>query len=153
MIPLVVTSIVGGIGGAILLIKTPASTFPPRAPLAPPRRDAPLHLRQASHAPHLRPCLHDASTKALVGASIFELLVAIYGGYFGGGIGIMNLAMFAAMGMTDVHEMNALKTVLGAIINGVAAVTFVITGAILWPQALAMTSARLPAAITARITR
>jgi uncharacterized membrane protein YfcA len=139
MIPLVVTSIVGGIGGAILLIKTPASTF---------LRVLPWLLLGATllftFGKHLTRRIsarvsHDASTKALVGASIFELLVAIYGGYFGGGIGIMNLAMFAAMGMTDVHEMNALKTVLGAIINGVATVTFVVTGAILWPQGIAMT--------------
>jgi uncharacterized membrane protein YfcA len=139
MTPLVVTSILGGILGAILLIKTPASTF---------LRVLPWLLLGATllftFGKHLTKRIsarvsHDATTKALVGASIFELLVAIYGGYFGGGIGIMNLAMFAAMGMTDVHEMNALKTVLGAIINGVAAIAFVVSGAILWPQALVMT--------------
>jgi hypothetical protein len=68
------------------------------------------------------------------------LIVALYGGYFGGGIGIMNLAMLAAMGMTDIHEMNALKVVLGGVINGVAAVTFVVTGAIVWPKAMVMTA-------------
>lgn len=139
MVPLVVTSIIGGILGAILLVKTPASTF---------LRVLPWLLLGATllftFGRHLTRRIsasvsHDATTKALVGASIFELLVAIYGGYFGGGIGIMNLAMFASMGMTDVHEMNALKTILGAIINGVAAITFIFTGAILWPQALAMT--------------
>ena len=139
MIPLVITSIIGGVLGAVLLIKTPASTF---------LRVLPWLLLGATllftFGKHLTRRIsarvsHDATTKALVGASIFELLVAIYGGYFGGGIGIMNLAMFASMGMTDVHEMNALKTVLGAIINGVAAVTFVFTRAILWPQAAIMT--------------
>ena len=139
MIPLVITSIIGGVLGAILLIKTPASTF---------LRVLPWLLLGATllftFGKHLTSRIsarvtHDASTNALIGASMFELLVAIYGGYFGGGIGIMNLAMFSAMGMTDVHEMNALKTVLGAIINGVAAVAFVVSGAILWPQALVMT--------------
>jgi uncharacterized membrane protein YfcA len=47
--------------------------------------------------------------------------------------------MLAALGMTDIHEMNALKVVLGGVINGVAAVTFVATGAIVWPQAVVMT--------------
>ena len=51
----------------------------------------------------------------------------------------MNLAMLAALGMTDIHAMNALKVVLGGVINGVAAVTFVATGAIAWPQAIVMT--------------
>ena len=82
---------------------------------------------------------HDASTAALVGASIFELFVAVYGGYFGGGVGIMNLAMLAALGMTDIHSMNALKILLGAVINGVALVTFIAKGAIVWPQAILMT--------------
>ena len=139
MIPLVVASVVGGVAGAILLIKTPASTF---------LRVLPWLLLGATllftFGKHLTRRIsarvsHDATTQAIAGASIFELLVAVYGGYFGGGIGIMNLAMFAAMGMTDVHEMNALKTVLGAIINGVAAIAFVVSGAILWPQAAVMT--------------
>jgi len=51
----------------------------------------------------------------------------------------MNLAMLAAMGMTDIHEMNALKVLLGAVINGVAAVMFIALGAIVWPQAIVMT--------------
>ncbi len=63
----------------------------------------------------------------MTGACAFELLVAVYGGYFGGGMGIMNLAMLAALGMTDIHAMNALKVVLGSVINGVATVTFAVT--------------------------
>lgn len=75
----------------------------------------------------------------MTGASLFELLVAVYGGYFSGGIGIMNLAMLAALGMTDIHAMNKLKVRLGGVINGVAAVTFIVTKAIFWPQAIVMT--------------
>jgi len=77
---------------------------------------------------YLRGDSHESSNAAVAGASIFELLVAIYGGYFGGGIGIMNLAMLAAVGMTDMHAMNALKVVLGGVINGVATFTFIATG-------------------------
>ncbi len=76
----------------------------------------------------------------MTGASLFELLVAVYGGYFGGGIGIMNLAMLAALGMTDIHAMNKLKVRLGGVINGVATLTFVVTKAIFWPQAIVMTA-------------
>src|SRR6516225_2096195 len=139
LLPLVSMGLLGGLAGALLLIKTPAHTF---------LRLIPWLMLAATllftFGRHLTGRLsagisHRASNAAIAGASCFELLVAIYGGYFGGGIGIMNLAMFAALGMTDIHEMNALKTVLGAIINGVATVTFVVTGAILWPQGLAMT--------------
>ena len=72
------------------------------------------------------------STQAIVVAAVFELVVSVYGGYFGGGVGILNLAMFAALGMTDIHAMNALKVVLGGIINGTAVVTFALKGAIAW---------------------
>jgi hypothetical protein len=65
-------------------------------------------------------------------------VLAVYGGYFGGGIGIVNLALLAAVGMTDIHAMNALKSVLGMAINGVAALVFVMTGAIYWPQGIVM---------------
>ena len=64
----------------------------------------------------------------------------MYGGYFGGGLGIVNLAMLAALGMTDIHAMNKLKVILGAVINGVAAMAFIATGFILWPQAGVMTA-------------
>jgi uncharacterized membrane protein YfcA len=82
----------------------------------------------------------ETNRRALAGATVFELFVALYGGYFGGGMGILNLAMLSALGMTDIHEMNALKVILSGTINGVAAVTFIISRAILWPQAIAMTA-------------
>jgi uncharacterized membrane protein YfcA len=82
---------------------------------------------------------HGATTAAIAGASIFELVVAVYGGYFGGGVGIMNLAMLAALGMTDIHAMNALKVVLGGIINGVAVIAFVAARAVYWPQCIVAT--------------
>jgi uncharacterized protein len=143
MIPLVVTSIIGGLAGAFLLIKTPAQTF---------LRVLPWLLLGATllfaFGKHLTGRIsasisHDASNASVAGASIFELIVAVYGGYFGGGIGIMNLAMLAALGMTDIHAMNKLKVALGGVINGVAAITFIITGAIVWPQAMVMTAGSL----------
>ena len=139
MIPLIVTSVIGGLAGAFLLIKTPAQTFLKVMPWL--MLGATLLFAFGKHLTGriAAGISSDASRGAITGASIFELVVAVYGGYFGGGIGIMNLAMLAAMGMTDIHDMNALKVVLGGVINGVATVTFVITGAIVWPQAIVMT--------------
>jgi uncharacterized membrane protein YfcA len=139
MIPLVLTSIVGGLAGAILLVKTPAQTF---------LRVLPWLLLGATllfaFGKHLTGRIaagisHESSNTAIAGASVFELGVAIYGGYFGGGMGIMNLAMLSALGMTDIHAMNALKVVLAGVTNGVATLTFIAAGAILWPQAIVMT--------------
>ena len=81
---------------------------------------------------------HEAGSAALMGATLFQFLVAIYGGYFGGGMGIVMLAMLAALGMTDIHAMNALKSVMGFVINGVAVVTFVIARAIYWKHGVIM---------------
>lgn len=140
MIPLVLTSFAGGLLGALLLINTPAQTF---------LRVLPWLLLGATflfifgkHATrHISAGItHEASNTAIAGASVFELFVAVYGGYFGGGMGIMNLAMFAALGMTDIHAMNAMKAVVGIVINGVATATFIITRVIVWPQAIVMTA-------------
>jgi len=73
------------------------------------RRYFALYVWPPPYQTPLRGHFAPAGNAAIAGASFFEFLVAIYGGYFGGGIGIMNLAMFAALGMTDIHEMNARK--------------------------------------------
>jgi uncharacterized protein len=91
LLPLVSMGLLGGLAGALLLIKTPAHTF---------LRLIPWLMLAATllftFGRHLTGRLsagisHQASNAALAGASFFELLVAIYGGYFGGGIGIMLL--------------------------------------------------------------
>ncbi len=62
----------------------------------------------------------------------------MYVGYFGAGVGILILALLAFLGMEDIHAMNALKTLLVSVVNGVAAVTFIWARVIVWPQALLM---------------
>jgi uncharacterized membrane protein YfcA len=71
-------------------------------------------------------------------AVVLQFAIAIYGGYFGGGMGIMMLATFAVSGMTDIHEMNGVKSVLGAALNGIALVAFILKGAITWLPGVAM---------------
>jgi hypothetical protein len=143
MIPLAITSVIGAIIGAYLLLHTPAQTFLRVLPWLMLGATLLFMFGRRLARTSGGSVAQDASTTALVVASVFELIVAVYGGYFGGGIGIVNLAMLAAMGMTDIHAMNALKTVLGGIINGVAVVTFVIAGAVAWKPAGVMTAGAL----------
>jgi len=83
---------------------------------------------------------HDSPAQGKIwGAIFFQLLVALYGGYFGAGIGILMLASLGFLGLTDIHEMNTLKTILGSLINLVAAVYFIFAGLIDWPRAGVMT--------------
>jgi uncharacterized membrane protein YfcA len=67
----------------------------------------------------------------------------LYGGYFGAGIGILMLASLGFIGLTNIHEMNALKTVLASVINFVAALWFISAGLIHWPKAGVMTAGAL----------
>ena len=66
---------------------------------------------------------------------LFQLAVAIYGGYFGAGIGILMLACLGFIGLGNIYEMNTLKTILSSLINVVAALWFIFTGLIEWPKA------------------
>jgi hypothetical protein len=68
----------------------------------------------------------------------YQFAVAVYGGYFGAGIGILMLASLGFLGLENIHEMNALKNVLGSLINLVAAVWFIIHGLIDWEKTLIM---------------
>ena len=72
-------------------------------------------------------------------AVIFQFGVAVYGGYFGAGIGILMLASLGFLGLSDIHEMNALKNILGSLINLVAAIVFTASGLIDWPKMGIMT--------------
>jgi uncharacterized membrane protein YfcA len=73
-------------------------------------------------------------------AVCFQFGVAVYGGYFGAGIGILMLASLGFIGLRDIHRMNALKNILGSLINVVAAVLFVARGMVDWPKAGVMTA-------------
>jgi uncharacterized membrane protein YfcA len=84
----------------------------------------------------------------------FQFLVSIYGGYFGAGIGILMLSALAMMGMADIHRMNALKTLFGTCINGLAAALFIVKGQVNWrfaiPMAIAAVVGGVSGAVIAR---
>lgn len=133
-------SLIGGLLGAILLIRTPQSTFTQILPflllaatlLFAFSRNITRALRGKGNATAERTLGNTIALSAL------QLTIAIYGGYFGGGIGIMMLAALGIMGMDNIHEMNSLKTLFQTAINGVAVIYFILAGAIFWPQAVIM---------------
>jgi uncharacterized membrane protein YfcA len=137
-------SLVGGAAGALLLLWLPPGVFTRLVPFllllatvlfaVSPSVTRWLRSRRASDP--------DGCTAApthsplLVGA--VQFVVAVYGGYFGGGIGIMMLAAFGLLELGDVRHNNATKTLLQHMINGVAVVTFIVAGAVVWSRALVM---------------
>jgi uncharacterized membrane protein YfcA len=73
--------------------------------------------------------------------TLFQMIVAIYGGYFGAGIGILMLTALAFVVPGDIHRLNGLKTFLAACINGVSVVVFLAEGKVIWSYGLAMAGA------------
>lgn len=127
-------ALVGGIVGALLLLRTPQSTFRALVPwlllgatlvfaFGPP-------VTRALRARHLHMPLG-----VLV---LLQLAIATYGGFFGGGMGIMMLAAYSAFGLDDIPMMNGIKSIMGMLLNAVAITAFVIAGVVEWPFALVM---------------
>ncbi|HUA16320.1 MAG TPA: sulfite exporter TauE/SafE family protein [Verrucomicrobiae bacterium] len=138
LIPLLLASLAGGLAGAGLLLHTPAQTFLRVIPwliLGATLLFAFGKKIAAGRAPTLA---REASGTAIGTVVVFQLAVAVYGGYFGGGMGIVMLAMFATLGMTDIHGMNALKVVLSLVINGVAVIAFILARAVYWEYGAAV---------------
>src|SRR6202050_3982718 len=138
MIPLFSASLVGGLFGAILLLKTPAHTFLRVLPWLTLGATLLFAFGKKLAGSRRSVIEHDTTSGMLIGATLFQLAVAVYGGYFGGGMGIVMLAMLAVLGMTDVHSMNALKSVMAFVINGVAVVTFIVARAVYWKPGAVM---------------
>ena len=136
LVPLLVTSVAGGWAGALLLLKTPQRTFLHFVPwlilggtllFAFGNR-----IRAMAGTSAAVNELRKISWRAITLSSLLELLLAVYGGYFGAGIGFVTLGMLAALGMRDIHAMGAIRTLLAATINAAAVVTFIVAGAVLW---------------------
>jgi uncharacterized membrane protein YfcA len=140
LIQLTIASILGGLLGARLLLWTRNETFAHIVPwllltattLFAVSGRAVAYFR-ARNAGALHPGL-------LIGG---QFVIAIYGGYFGGGMGILMLATYALAGLTDIHAMNGLKSLLGAAINGAAVASFVVAGIVEWRPAILMVAGSL----------
>ena len=131
--PLLIVSVAGGIVGALLLLFTPQRTFDSVIPW--------LMLTATllfTFGPRISPLLKRVIHIGPVTVVIIQFFIAIYGGYFGGAIGILMLATWTVFGLTDIHVMNANRTLMGAAANSVAAVLFIFARKIWWPQTLVM---------------
>ena len=136
---LALVSLVGGFVGALLLLVTPSSIFRLLLPYLMLGATLLFTLSPRINALVRRADIRRATpADTRVRSVLLQGMISIYGGFFGGGIGILMLATLALMGLENIHEMNALKTLLATLINGIAVVTFAAAGAVAWPQALLM---------------
>ena len=148
-----IASLLGGISGAMLLLVLPQSAFEAIVPvfigiaLVSIMLQPQLESRVAEHRP--APEAHGTGVpRALV------YLAGVYGGYFGAAQGILLLAILGLALADDLHRVNALKNVLAAIVNGVAALVFIAVANVAWgPAALIAASSVLGAQLAARYGR
>lgn len=145
-------SVAGGLIGARLLLLTPSPVFASIVPFlilfatilfaaGEPlmRRLRARDPKQSSEQASEEAGTNRTRTRAWwTGAIVFQFLVAIYGGYFGAGIGILMLAALGLLGLTDIHQMNGLKNFFAVCINVVAAAYFIGSGRVEWSYALVM---------------
>lgn len=117
-------SLIGGVIGSLLVIYTSAAQFK----LVIPWLLAFATIIFAASQPIARwTGRHQASSHSTMWTILIgfvQFIVAIYGGYFGAGMGVLMLAGLSFTGMQDIHQMNAMKVLLGTIINGVSCVIF-----------------------------
>jgi uncharacterized protein len=138
LLSLVVPSLIGGTVGALLLVVTPTEVFDRLIPFLilfatclfaaqdPIQRR--FNLAQA----------HESRSHWLSWTMLFQLLVGLYGGYFGAGIGILMLAALSLIGHTDIYQMNGVKNMLATCMNGIAAGLFIYYGLVIWQDAVVM---------------
>ena len=120
LVVLAIMSALGGTLGAVLLLVTSDHTFTKLLPVLMFAASAVFTL-----GPRLRRARPGLPLPLAVGALI-QLVISTYGGYFGGGMGILMLATYTLMGMSNLHTMNGLKTLLSVLINGAANIAFFI---------------------------
>ena len=145
-------SIAGGLIGALLLLRTPPDRFEAIVPwlvlgatvlfMAQRPALAWMARRRGARGVESTDAPRDDAERTRhfppPAVLFFQLLVGIYGGYFGAGIGILMLAALGFMGLTNIHRMNGLKNWGGLCMNAVAAALFAASGIVHWPVALAM---------------
>ena len=155
--------VIGAVVGALLLLRTPSAIFGRLVPYlilfatglfalqTPLTRAFPARRSDGASDDGLAPTLSGGRTAAMVA---FQLAVAVYGGYFGAGIGILTLAALGLLGFTDIHQMIGIRNVNAVWINGVAGLCFATAGVVRWHDAAVLTVGQILGGYTgARLIR
>lgn len=137
--PLLAMSVAGGLLGALVLVKTPQAAFD---------RLVPWLLLFATLAFAFggrlagrfrgRGGKGGVTPRIGLGSCAVQFAIAVYAGYYGGGASMLMLAMLSFIGMTEIHPMNGIKTLLSGTQNLVALSVFIDRGIVIWPEAVLM---------------
>jgi len=132
-IPSLLATAIGGLAGALLLIWTPSSVFD---------RVLPFLLLTATTTLILGPRLGAALRARFGGGRVsvpaIQFVLGIYGGYFGGAVGLMMLAAWSLVTTAEIKALNPSRMMLVTAANTIAVLCFVGLGVVWWPQTLAL---------------
>lgn len=130
---LLVTTLCGGLVGALLLLQTSSAAFTFVLPWLLLVASVALAFgRRIGVALRARWHIHAHAVLAI------QFALGIYGGYFGGAVGIMMIAMWGLLDNCDLKLLNAPRTLLVSAANVVAIVIFIVSNAVSWPETLTM---------------
>jgi uncharacterized protein len=136
MVRLGLAATAGGLTGALLLLVLPAAAF---------QRIVPILILGSvvliAIGPRLSRAMGDrrgAGQEHTVPLVLTLYLTGIYGGYFGAGQGVIMMALLSVFLPDDLQRLNALKNVLAVLINGVAAILFILLSPVAWPVAIVL---------------
>ncbi|MFM7206482.1 MAG: sulfite exporter TauE/SafE family protein [Planctomycetaceae bacterium] len=150
---LVMPSLLGGAIGTLLVLVLPPAWFDGLVPWL-ILSAAILFAIQPRVAAWVGGGGGDATPGRLAAACVLQLLVGLYGGYFGAGIGILMIAMLGLLGLGDIRRLNAVKNSLAMAVNGIATAVFA-AGSLLgshdvsWPHAGVMAAAGMAGSLAA----
>ena len=129
--PTLLATLAGGLAGALLLLWTPSSVFD---------KVLPWLLLVATLAlaggPRLGPALRSRFRAGVKTVVAVQFLLGVYGGYFGGAVGLMMMAAWSLLDGADVKALNPPRTLLVSAANTVAVLCFILAGAVAWPAVL-----------------
>jgi uncharacterized membrane protein YfcA len=133
LLPSLIVTVIGGVLGALLLLWTPSSLFDHVLPwlllIATTALTFGSQLGQAMRRHfHLGP----------IAVVAIQFALGIYGGYFGGAVGIMMMAVWSLLSTADLKALAPPRTLMVTAANTVALVCFVVAGAVKWPETMAL---------------
>jgi uncharacterized protein len=140
LVSMSIAAVAGGVGGALVLLRTRPQMFVRLIPwlLLVATLIFVFGGKLASALRARNNTEHHAPALPLPMVIVLQLAAAVYGGFFGAGIGILMLAILSLTGLDNIHRMNAYKNLLVGAINGTAVVTFIAARIVAWPEAVLM---------------
>ena len=126
-------TLAGGLAGSLLLLWTPSSSFNVILPWL-----LLLATLALAFGRRIGPALQGRLDGRRRPVLLMQFALGIYGGYFGGAVGLMMVAAWSVLGEREIKALNGPRTLLVSAANTIAVVTFALAGAVRWPETLAM---------------